>query len=131
MKIHHFGFAVENIEKAINDFKEIFGFEKEKEIVKDKIQGVRIAFLRDFDKKVKIELLEPLDKSSPVYGKKGLLHICFQAKNFEETYKLLRERGFLPVKNPEKAEAIKGGKVSFFYSKEYGLIEIVEIIDES
>lgn len=126
MKIDHFGFAVENIEKAIEDFKNLFGFFQETEVREDLKQKVRIAFLKDEEKKVAVELLEPIGLDSPVYGKKGLLHICFKTKDFEKDCKILREKGWLLIKSPQEAEAIKGAKVSFFYSKDYGVIELIE-----
>lgn len=103
MKIHHFGFGVENIEKAIEDFKDLFGFFQETEVKKDSKQKVKIAFLRDEEKKVSIELLEPLGLDSPVYGKKGLLHICFETKDFEKDCSMLRKKGWLLIKNPKEA----------------------------
>lgn len=126
MKIHHFGFAVENIENAIEDFINLFGFLQLTEVKEDLKQKVRIAFLQDEEKKVAVELLEPIGLDSPVYGKKGLMHICFQTKDFEKDFKILREKGWLLIKSPQEAEAIKGAKVSFFYNKDYGVIELVE-----
>lgn len=126
MKIHHFGFAVIDIEKAIEDFKNFFGFFQETEVKEDLRQKVKIAFLKDEEKKVAVELLEPMGLDSPVYGKKGLLHICFKTKDFEKDCKILREKGWLLIKNPVEAKAIEGAKVSFFYSKDYGVIELIE-----
>lgn len=117
--LHHIGLAVQRIEDvAIPELVEI----------EDKNQGVRIAFVRLED--CCVELLEPMDKSSPVAGslKKNnkLLHICFEVNNLEEAIRSATSYGFRVIHSPVGAVAFGGRTICWIFSPVWGLIEILE-----
>ncbi len=85
MKIDHIGIAVKSIEKS-KQFYEALGLEVSHiEVVEE--QGVKTAFLKIGESN--IELLEPLNESSPVFKfleKRGggIHHIAIEVKNIEK-----------------------------------------------
>lgn len=86
-KIHHLGYAVEDLEAASRLYRERFGARlEEPEMVAD--QGVRTAMFRVGESR--IELLEPTGPDTPV-GKflakrgEGLHHVAFQVEDIEAT----------------------------------------------
>lgn len=46
MKVHHIGYAVKNLEKAIDDFSSL-GYRLVSDIVDDAIRNVRICFMEN------------------------------------------------------------------------------------
>lgn len=129
MKIHHIGYAVKNIEKSIEVFKNLeyhIG-----ETIRDDLRKVNICFVEK-DGYV-VELISPIDKNqeSIVDGvlKKsgnGPYHICYVVSNMEDGIKEFKEKKFKPIIMPEQACAIDGRQVCFLFNKDIGLIEIVE-----
>lgn len=64
MKVHHIGYAVKNLEKAIDDFSSL-GYRLVSDIVDDAIRNVRICFMENGGY---IELVAPLTDGSDVSG---------------------------------------------------------------
>ena len=129
MKIDHIGYAVKNIEKAVNDFAKLgFVFEKP---VDDYDRNVRIAFGNNDD--YRIELVAPLNKElqSPVDLQLTRIgttpyHICYSADNLENEIENLKSQGFKEVIPPHKAIAFSNRRVVFMAKLSTGLFEIVE-----
>lgn len=125
MKVHHFGYCVSNLEESIKKFTLLFNMKILKGPLEDPNQKVRIAFLITEDNIV-LELLEPTGKDSPVYGKIGLVHVCFECENLLETVKDFEKKGFLLVRKIEKAKAIENKEIAFLFNKKIGLIELIQ-----
>lgn len=130
MKINHFGYAVNNIQKSIGDFK-LLGYSIEEIEYKDNDRQVKIRFIEKDG--IKLELIEPMNDKSPVYDllkKNGsiIYHICYETENFDKDIRTLIENKFVIVEKPKKAIALGGKKVTFLYKKNMGLIEVVEIL---
>lgn len=125
MKIHHFGYAVSNLEKAIELLNSLFDMDTIKNPIEDLNQKVKIAFLKSKESPL-FELLEPLGKDSPVYGKIGLVHICFECEDINKEIEKLRKKGFLLFRKVEKAKAIDEKEIAFLYNKELGVIELIQ-----
>lgn len=93
-KIDHIGIAVKNIDKSLNFYTTVLQLQVEKiEIVES--ESVKVAFI-DVDS-VSIELIEPLNKHSPIYlfltkYGEGVHHIAFHVKNIDEQYNRLRRK---------------------------------------
>ena len=129
MKIDHIGYAVKQIDRAVESFETlgfIFG-----EIVEDIERNVKIRF-GELDG-YRIELIQPLDKmkQSPVdayLSKIGptAYHICYASVELEDEIEKLQKQGFRMICKPKKAEAFGGRRVVFMTSIGIGLIEIVE-----
>ena len=128
MKIHHIGYAVNNIEDSLNEFKKL-GYKCVENKIVDKKRKVIIQFIENGD--YSIELVAPLGKESPVTNllkKQGNspYHICYETDNLEKEIKDLDDDGFVIISDLLKAPAINNKKVIFLYKKEIGLIELVE-----
>lgn len=129
MKLEHLGIAVKSVEERIKIWKDIFGFKVEtiQELPEHKVK------IAAFDANgIKIELIEPLDKDSPVTKflekrGEGLHHICFEVKNIESTIQELKNKGIEFVdKSPRRGAFAK--KVIFLHPKTTSgvLIELCE-----
>ena len=130
MTFHHIGIACYDIEKS-SQFYISQGYTKTA-IVYDPIQNVNICFCKRLaGGGVCIELISPCDATSPVcknIQKNGVspYHICYETETLEVTVKELKSKGFLVVSKPAPAVAFAGRNVCFLFSKDVGLIELVE-----
>ncbi len=127
MLLHHIGIATDDIEGSIKIYREL-GF-TDNGMVVDEQQRVKIAFLRK-PGHPDLELIAPIDKSSPVYNlvkKCGVTpyHFCYQTEDGTAAGNALKAKGFFQIRNPTTAVAIDGRQVSFWYHPHYGLIEII------
>ena len=85
----------------------------------------------DDGKSENIELVEPVDATSPIckiLEKSGVTpyHTCYEVDGIEEAIAELRREHYVQVSKPSRATAISGCRVSFMYHKDVGLIEIAE-----
>lgn len=127
MNIHHIGYAVKDIVKSYEKFKEI-GYVKETDVIIDEKRKVEIQFL--VKDNYRIELISPYETKSPIEKilKRGNTpyHICYEVLNLENEIKNLQSTGYTLVEKPEKAPAIENKRVAFMFSMDMGLIELVE-----
>lgn len=132
MKIHHVAYAVEKIEAAAEKL-ELFGYETQRDTVMDELRGIRIQFMRHRESGLLLELVEPAAEKNPVSGcleKSGgsstPYHICYETQDLEAAVDMLRKKGFLMTQKPAPAPAIDGRRVAFLFSRDTGIIELVE-----
>lgn len=128
MEIHHIGYIVKNIEKSVPKFIEL-GFTPEGETVYDKYRDIDILFMVNGG--YRIELVSPKSEQSVVYNtlKKfgnSTYHICYYTDNISEDIERLRNNGYVMLDEPLEAPAISCKKVCFLFSRQVGLIELVE-----
>jgi methylmalonyl-CoA/ethylmalonyl-CoA epimerase len=128
-KFSHIGWAVLSIEKSIPIFS-VLGYFPDGSVCNDIKRGVNLLLLRNGEGNT-IELVEPVDDSSPVtniLNKTGPApyHICLSCSQivFEENKKNLLKNKFIELHKMDEAPALDGAKVAFFYSNTVGLIEI-------
>ncbi|MBO4726813.1 MAG: VOC family protein [Spirochaetaceae bacterium] len=130
MKFHHIGIACYDIEES-SQFYIAHGYTKT-ETVYDPIQNVNICFCKNLTGEgTCVELISPKDETSPVcknLQKNGVspYHICYETSNLETTVSELKKQKFLMVSKPAPAVAFGGKRVCFLFSKNVGLIELVE-----
>lgn len=129
MKFNHIGMAVFSIEKTSNIYIGL-GYEKT-ETVFDPIQHVNICFLTK-EGEPTVELLEPVDEKSPVCDtlrKNGVsaYHTCYAVENLAKAAEELKQKRIFPLGASAHAVAFGGKNVQFFYHKNIGLIELVEL----
>jgi len=125
---HHIGLATKNISLTRNCYQTL-GF-CATEVIIDPVQKVKVCFLRK-DGHPPLELLKPLDAESPVNNildKVGtsLYHICYETSDMEGAISFLRKNKFLNIAKPVQAVALINRKIAFLYSKDAGLIELIE-----
>lgn len=129
MRIHHIGYLVRKIDKAIVKFKEL-GYSVEKEPVYDEYRQSDIAFLTKDG--YRIELVSP-EKTSEVYPllkKFGAspYHICYETDDIDKDTAGLKDQGYMIFTEKQPAPAIgEEAEVVFLFHSQAGMIELVEI----
>lgn len=131
MKIHHVGIAVKSIQKAKEKY-EVLGFKVKKEVVTDQERNINILFMINGEEK--IELIEIADnkKKSPITKflsgacNNKMYHTCFETENLRNQIIHLQKQGFIIIEKPAEAPACENRRVCFLFSKETGIIELIE-----
>ncbi|MDR2178729.1 MAG: VOC family protein [Synergistaceae bacterium] len=129
MRINHIGYAVQDLEKAVESFLRL-GYRICRAATEDRSRNVKICFLSD-PSGVMIELIAPLNGNSPVDSwlqKNGNspYHICYDSEDIASDVAALKKQGYLLMTRPLPASAMDGRSVVFMYGKNVGLIELVE-----
>ena len=128
MTVHHIGYLVKNIEKAVDQFKKL-GYDAYSGKSFDEFRKIAIVFLKK--NSMVIELVSPISNESVIYGllkhyKNSPYHICYESESFEEDLENLKQSGFTAIAEPAAAPAIENRKVVFLMSPVIGLIELLE-----
>jgi len=128
-RIDHIGVAVEQIEPALELYRDSFGLAvAHREVVEE--QGVE-ALLLDVGEG-HVELLAPLTAETPVgrylarHGP-GLHHVAYQVRDIDATLAAVRGAG-LELIDEQPRRGIRGSRVAFMHPRATGgvLTEIVE-----
>lgn len=128
-KFNHIAIAVPDINKAINIYKDILEA-KVSNIHEYKNHGVKVVFVEL--QNTKIELMEPIDKYSPInnFLKKnengGIHHICLEVKNIVKARDKLIKKGIRILGDGKPKLGAHGKLVLFLHPKDFNntLIEI-------
>lgn len=128
MKIHHIGYLVKNIEKAIDVLLSL-GYVCESEICFDQSRGIDIVFMVNGG--YRIELVSPKTDTSVVADTLKKIgnspyHICYYTHDIQASVLELKKQRFIMIDEPAAAPAIDGKKVVFLFNKQIGIIELVE-----
>ena len=119
-KIDHIAIAVQNLESALETFRNVIGCAPEairiEEVASEK---VRVAFI--IIGETKIELLEPLSDESPIAkfiakNGDGMHHIALQTDDINKETERLESLNIKPLSLPK--EGAGGKKVMFLHPKE-------------
>jgi len=135
MKIHHIGYLVDNIKKAAHEF-EMIGYTQKGEVSEDESRQVYIQFLENGG--YLVELIQPIDESSPVYGlrkrfRNAPYHICYETDDLQQQIDTCCSGGgYIMLQPPKPAPAITGcPNVAFLTSTNIGMIELVERVAQN
>lgn len=128
-KIDHIAIAVKDLNKEIELYKNIPGFNfKGTEVVEE--QKVTVAFFEVGN--VLLELLEPLSEDSPITGfleKRGggIHHIAYEVENIEEQIDQFEEKG-IRMLNKEPKKGAHNAKIAFAHPRSFSgvLVEVKE-----
>lgn len=117
-RLHHIGLAVESIHAVCPSCAPFV----------EESQGVSLALIELHG--LTIELLEPLGDASPIArslrdGIK-LLHLCYEVPDLDESLKQCAGAGFHRIAHTACAPAFGNRRFVWVYSKQYGLIELLE-----
>ena len=131
-KLNHIAIAVPNLKLASNMWKKALGANiSAPQILTD--HGVKVVFIEAPN--TKVELLEPLNKNSPIsrFLEKnpngGMHHICYEVKNLESASKKLEAVGARILGDGLPKIGAHGNPVIFLNPKDFSgtLIELEEI----
>lgn len=126
-KINHIGIAVHNYENAKAKYLDK-GYKILKESY-DKYFLVNLCLMVKDNEK--IELVYTDNENSSVINmcknnEEKIYHICYEVKSIEEEIKKLKDENFIQSSEVVYSTLLNG-KVCFLYSREKGLIELVEV----
>ncbi len=127
-KFDHIGIVVEDLQKAMEEFSDIFGLEC-REVVDIRENDMRIAFYPLGSGQMElIEFKKPIEGVDPLVSQpvSGIQHVAFQVDDFQQALKTLSAKGLKLVKGFPRQGA--HGQVAFFYPTQAldVLIEICE-----
>ncbi|MCG8341463.1 MAG: methylmalonyl-CoA epimerase [Chlorobiales bacterium] len=132
--IDHIAIAVHDLQNALERFRVLTGASDEKIRIEEvPSEKVRVAFIQVGSSK--IELLEPLETTSPIAGflekrGEGLHHIAFETENLEAELQRTSRENLLPLSQPTEGAGKK--KIVFFNPQDTGrvLVEFVQKIQD-
>ncbi|MBQ7429958.1 MAG: VOC family protein [Butyrivibrio sp.] len=128
MNIHHVGYLTKDLNKAQDEFLAL-GFVVEQEKAYDEHRKINISFIVNGN--YRVELIEPVDDSSPMYPllkryKNTPYHICYEVYDLEASIAELSTKGYTVMQEPLEAPCIENKRVSFLINSNLGIIELVE-----
>lgn len=128
LKIHHIGYLVKHIEKAMAAFERL-GYAAVSEITFDSFRNIHICFMEKDG--YCIELVSPADNTSVVAGlikkyKNSPYHLCYETPDLENDLAALSEEGFTVIDTPVPAPALQNRRVVFLMNPFLGMIELLE-----
>jgi methylmalonyl-CoA/ethylmalonyl-CoA epimerase len=98
-RLSHLGLAVRDLDAAIRQYREVFGFELEQRWVAE-ADGMEAATVRSGE--LEIELMQPLAEDSPV-GRflerrgEGLHHVCYEVDDVAQALAQVQQAGLQTV----------------------------------
>ena len=129
MQIHHIGYLVKKIDRAIEAFESL-GYQKETDIIFDASRGIDLCFMNKNG--YRIELVSPKTKESVVSGLSkrignGPYHFCYTCNDLSNTIDDLCSRGgYVMYESPHEAIAFSNRTVCFLIHPYVGMIELLE-----
>ena len=128
MRIHHIGYLVKKMDKAIPSF-EALGYKLTVPSTWDSGRDADICFLEN--EGYCVELICPSKESAlfPLLKQysNAPYHICYICDDLEQTIENLKQQKFMLFKEPAPAPVIGANvRVGFLISNRAGMIELVE-----
>jgi methylmalonyl-CoA/ethylmalonyl-CoA epimerase len=134
MIIDHIGIVVRSLGEAINQWQELFGYDKISDVVTNTRQKVRVVFLSKKGS-VTVKLLEPTDPSSPVFlvarRGGGLHHLCFRCRNLKTQIPMLKQKGARLIVPPQPGEAFQNNDIAFLLLENNLNIELIDTSEKA
>jgi len=129
MVIDHIGVVVRSLEEGIQQWRELFGYRRNSDIVMNTRQKVRVVFLSKRNS-LTVKLIEPSEPASPVFlfaGKGGgLHHLCFRCGDLDLQVPQLEEKGMKLLVPPQPGEAFKNNEIAFLMAKNNLNVELID-----
>jgi methylmalonyl-CoA/ethylmalonyl-CoA epimerase len=127
---HHVGLAVRDINKAIDSYQKLFGYEVTAGPFDDPIQKVSVCFMSQGGGDTVLELVAPLGSDSPVMRilKVGgsVYHICYQVADIEVCIQSLIEKGSFLISGPDPAVAFNQRPIAWLMTETNLLVELLQ-----
>ena len=134
MILDHVGIAVRSIERSVEHWAEVFGYEQATEIVLNTHQKVRVVFLAKRES-LPIKLIEPTDPTSPIHAFTqrggGLHHLCFRCESVDREVARLVALGLRVLAPPEPGEAFENQLIAFVYAGDGLNVELIDTLQRA
>lgn len=129
MIIDHIGIVVRSLEEGMEQWKGLFGYRKNSDIVVNTRQKVRVVFLSKAGS-LPVKLVEPSEPASPVFQFArrggGLHHLCFKCDDLKTQIPVLKQKGANFIVPPEPGEAFKNHEIAFFLVNNSLNVELID-----
>jgi methylmalonyl-CoA/ethylmalonyl-CoA epimerase len=129
MIIDHVGIAIRSIERSIELWQTVFGYEQVTEIVTNTRQKVRVVFLAKRGS-LQVKLIEPPDSTSPIHAfaqrDGGLHHLCFRCESVDAEGARLEALGLRIIAPPQPGEAFEDEGIAFVNVGDGLSIELID-----
>ena len=129
MILDHVGIAVRSIERSVEHWAAVFGYDQSTEIVLNTRQKVRVVFLAKHGS-LQIKLIEPIDPTSPIHAFTqrggGLHHLCFRCESVDAEVARLVALGLRILAPPEPGEAFENEMIAFVYAGDGLNVELID-----
>lgn len=130
LRLHHMGFVVADIEKAMPAFVRSMAAEWDGQIFEDPLQKAKVAFMTTRPGDAQIELVQPVGENSPVQRflqqGGGMHHLCYEVADLEAELAAFRSRGAAIASRPKPAIAFGGRRIAWVITSEKFLVELLE-----
>ena len=131
-KLNHVGVATPSIAESATMYREMLGATSITETITMKEQGVYVCFVNLPNSQ--IELIEPIDETSPITGflaknpNGGQHHVCFEVEDILAARDALRAKGATILGTGEPRIGAHGTPIIFVHPKDMGgvLVELME-----
>ncbi len=122
---------MENLQRSIDSYRELFGYRVLSGPFRDAIQRVTVCFLGTGQAHdVVIELVAALTDDSPVKQLLakggGAYHVCYGVADIEQAVADFRTKGSLIVVQPVPAIAFAMRRIAWLYTPDRQLVELLE-----
>ena len=136
-RLNHVGVATPSIAESVKLYRDVLGATNITETKAMPEQGVYVCFV-DLPNS-QIELIEPIDETSPITGflaknpKGGQHHVCFEVADIHAAVAEMRAKGVTVLGTGEPRIGAHGTPVVFLHPKDMGgvLIELMETPKEA
>lgn len=129
MILDHIGIAVKSIEERLHIWKNALGLTL---VGIEEIHDQKVKVAKLDARGTKIELLEPIDKNSPIFKfiekrGEGIHHLCFQVDDIEKALADMKSHNVRLIDEVPRIGA-GGKKIAFIHPKDMGgvLIELCQ-----
>ncbi|HEX8136907.1 MAG TPA: VOC family protein [Pyrinomonadaceae bacterium] len=130
LSFHHFGLAVRQVDRALN-FLSGLGYLAGAP-VRDELQNVNLILCTS-ETMPDVEIIWPTETPGPVsniltYSNELIYHACYESADLERSLAAIRKdhNSIVCVSEPKPAPLFAGRRVSFYYVRGFGMIEILE-----
>lgn len=129
MIVDHIGIVVRSLDEGIQQWAEMFGYQKNSDIVLNTRQKVRVVFMAKKGS-LPVKLVEPADATSPIFmfarRGGGLHHLCFRCDDMKVQIPILESQEAKFLVPPEPGEAFKNNDIAFFLAKNNLNVELID-----
>jgi methylmalonyl-CoA/ethylmalonyl-CoA epimerase len=132
-RLEHIGVAVPDIDRAVSQYAETFGYQLLRGPYDDPQQQARVAFIGlESTGDTQLELIAPLAPGSQVERvlAKGqsLYHVCYEVPDINAAIAHLRSQKCILISGPTPAVAYDGRPIAWLYTPTKQLTELVEAL---
>ncbi len=128
--LHHVGVAVDDLERAIEVHRNVFGQELLGGPYHDPLQQVSVCFMQLAGSASQLELVAPSSDESPIANwlrkQIGAYHVCYEVDDLGAALEHVRSKRCTVVSGPTPAIAFGGRRIAWMFTATRQLTELLE-----